>query len=80
MRFQLMWSIQSICIGHGIDNQAIGILGTLILSSVVGLLLWVGINPARRQDSLLTVFPFIAPLRLRPAQVSSSIRSSAVVY
>ncbi|KAA1467838.1 hypothetical protein DENSPDRAFT_770262 [Dentipellis sp. KUC8613] len=32
---------QSVCIGHGIDASADGILSTLVLSSVVGLIFWV---------------------------------------
>lgn len=33
--------VQSVCIGHGVDAQSIGLLSTLIVPTVVGLGIWV---------------------------------------
>lgn len=36
--------VEPICIGDGLDAQSIGLLSTVVLPSIIGLLLWVSFN------------------------------------
>ena len=36
--------VQPVCIGQGLDAQSLGLLSTLVVPSVVGLGLWVGVD------------------------------------
>jgi hypothetical protein len=68
--------VEPVCIGHGLDAWSSGLIATVVLSSVVGLLLWVsGLAAFMRQaKNLLPV-----NIRNNPTPVSPNLWSQRVV-